>query len=195
MTLRDFEDRWLTLGTESKIGSAQLSPPPSDPNQPPRRIQGEKGMAGWPLRSWVRRCSCYPGHGLGGNRQTARCSVFTLETFRVAVPESGRHQHSDQGVRGRNAADKSRRYGNGVEAATSLEQLALSSGGDRAEQIRKEMDAFSLDPQACAESLGDPSLDGSGCGTHFYIVPVDTIIDDDIDSRRSRNAATRLEKT
>ena len=195
MTLRDFEDRWLTLGTESKIGSAQLSPPPSDPNQPPRRIQGEKGIGRLAIAILGPQVFVLSRARVGGKPADSTVAAYlhwrlfelpslNLEDINIPIREFA-------GGTLPTKADVTEMVS---EAATSLEQLALSSGGDRAEQIRKEMDAFSLDPQACAESLGDPSLDGSGCGTHFYIVPVDTIIDDDIDSRRSRNAATRLEK-
>src|ERR1700674_1064194 len=44
MTRGDFEGRWLTLGTESKLGSPNLKPPPRDPEQPKRPILGEKGI-------------------------------------------------------------------------------------------------------------------------------------------------------
>ena len=44
MTREDFEQRWLTLGTDSKVGSMGLRPPPVDPDQPERPILGEKGI-------------------------------------------------------------------------------------------------------------------------------------------------------
>jgi Histidine kinase-, DNA gyrase B-, and HSP90-like ATPase. len=45
MTKEDFEQRWLTLGTDSQIGSKKgLTPPPKDPNKSPRPILGEKGI-------------------------------------------------------------------------------------------------------------------------------------------------------
>ena len=44
MTREDFEQRWLTLGTESKVGSGGLMLPPSDPDQPKRPVLGEKGI-------------------------------------------------------------------------------------------------------------------------------------------------------
>ena len=44
MTREDFERRWLTLGTDSKIGSDSLKLPPIDPSQPKRPILGEKGI-------------------------------------------------------------------------------------------------------------------------------------------------------
>ncbi len=46
MTKQDFEERWLTLGTESKLQQSHrpLPPPPIDPNKTRRPITGEKGI-------------------------------------------------------------------------------------------------------------------------------------------------------
>jgi len=45
MTRDDFESRWLTLGTESKLDAGVgLKPPPVDPEKPLRPILGEKGI-------------------------------------------------------------------------------------------------------------------------------------------------------
>ena len=45
MTREDFEQRWLTLGTESKLsGKGGLRPPPKDKKQALRPVLGEKGI-------------------------------------------------------------------------------------------------------------------------------------------------------
>lgn len=45
MTKEEFESRWLTIGTESKIGNESGTPPPyRDPKKPERAILGEKGI-------------------------------------------------------------------------------------------------------------------------------------------------------
>ncbi|UCA47000.1 ATP-binding protein [Pseudochrobactrum sp. XF203] len=45
MTREAFEERWLTIGTDSKVGSkAGLSSPPADPNKSARPLLGEKGI-------------------------------------------------------------------------------------------------------------------------------------------------------
>ncbi|MCF8388489.1 MAG: ATP-binding protein, partial [Bacteroidales bacterium] len=44
MTVEDFEERWLTLGTESKLIHKNVVPPPKDPSKPERSIMGEKGI-------------------------------------------------------------------------------------------------------------------------------------------------------
>src|SRR5258706_15961178 len=46
MTEEEFTDRWLVLGTESKIGGpAGGKPPPLDPEKPRRPVLGEKDIA------------------------------------------------------------------------------------------------------------------------------------------------------
>ena len=44
MSREDFENRWLVLGTESKMHSESSLMPPIDPNKPRRAISGEKGI-------------------------------------------------------------------------------------------------------------------------------------------------------
>ncbi|MBK7919176.1 MAG: ATP-binding protein [Chloroflexi bacterium] len=45
MTHQDFEDRWLTIGTESKLMSGKgIKQPPFDPTKKRRPITGEKGI-------------------------------------------------------------------------------------------------------------------------------------------------------
>src|ERR1700761_8590499 len=44
MTKSEFENRWLTIGTESKLGAGGTDLPPRDPLQPTRPILGEKGI-------------------------------------------------------------------------------------------------------------------------------------------------------
>jgi hypothetical protein len=63
-----------------------------------------------------------------------------------------------------------------------------------AKSIRKDMDAFKVDPRDASTYLGQPSFDLNGSGTHFYILPADEIIQDDIDDRDESTKATRFEK-
>ena len=44
MTLDEFETRWLTLGTESKLEGNAIKPPYTDPHKPLRPVLGEKGI-------------------------------------------------------------------------------------------------------------------------------------------------------
>ena len=44
MSKKDFLDRWLTLGTDSKVANQSNILPPTDPTKPLRPIMGEKGI-------------------------------------------------------------------------------------------------------------------------------------------------------
>ena len=44
MTVTDFEERWLVLGTESKLGSERLKAPSPPPGAATRPVLGEKGI-------------------------------------------------------------------------------------------------------------------------------------------------------
>ena len=44
MTRSEFENRWLTIGTESKLKHSKTTLPPIDPDKPLRHIMGEKGI-------------------------------------------------------------------------------------------------------------------------------------------------------
>lgn len=49
MTKEEFETRWLTLGTESKLANKKSSLPPIDISKPRRPIMGEKVSEDWLL--------------------------------------------------------------------------------------------------------------------------------------------------
>ncbi|WP_342076088.1 hypothetical protein [Yoonia sp. SS1-5] len=80
------------------------------------------------------------------------------------------------------------------KARDSLESLASRIDEKVAKSIRNDMDAFKVDPRDASTYLGQPSFDLNGSGTHFYILPADEIIQDDIDDRDESTKATRFEK-
>jgi hypothetical protein len=80
------------------------------------------------------------------------------------------------------------------EVSKSLHTLRGKTSTIRLAEIQSQLDSFDVDPIAWEMALGQPSLKGSGCGTHFYIQPADTIIQDDIDDRQGERNATRLER-
>ncbi len=195
MTREDFEQRWLTLGTESKIGSAGLKPPPRDPDQPKRPILGEKGIGRLAIAivgPQVLVLSRAKIKGKPSNKTVAaylhwglfELPGLNLEDIAIPIRE----------FQGGTLPD-----GNDVremvaEVASTLDQLAPFSDRKRIKDIRTEMDAFSANPLEYSEYLDEPSLNGFGCGTHFYIIPADPIINDDIDNRQAPNKATGFEK-
>ena len=195
MTREDFEQRWLTLGTESKVGSADLQTPPSDPDQPPRRIQGEKGIGRLAIAIIGPQVLVLSRAKINGKPSNKTVVAYlhwglfelpglNLEDINIPVREiSGGTLPSDDDV-----ADMV------AEAASTLNLFASLSNDERVKSIRTEMKAFNVNPLAYSRYLGAPSLSNTGCGTHFYIIPADPIIDEDIDNRQTVNRSTRFEK-
>lgn len=195
MTREDFEQRWLTLGTESKIGSASLKPPPKDPDQPKRPILGEKGIGRLAIAIIGPQVLVLSRAKIKGKPSNKTIAAYihwglfelpglNLEDIAIPIREfRGGTLPSGDEVREMVA-----------EVASTLDQLASLSDRKRIKDIRTEMDAFDVDPLERSEYLDEPSLNGSGCGTHFYIIPADPIINDDIDNRQAANKATGFEK-
>ena len=196
MTREDFERRWLTLGTESKIGSAALKPPPRDPDQPERPILGEKGIGRLAIAIIGPQVLVLSRAKINGKPSNKTIAAYlhwglfelpglNLEDITIPVREfRGGTLPSGDDVK--EMVD---------EVASTLDRLAPLSDRRRIRKIRTEMGKFDADPLEYAEYLDGPSLRGSGCGTHFHILPADPIIEDDIDNRQASNKATRFEKS
>ena len=195
MTREDFEQRWLTLGTESKIDLARFKLPPSDPDQSKRPILGEKGIGRLAIAiigSQVLVLSRAKINGKPSDKTIAaylHWGLFELPGLNledVAIPV--------REFKSESLPDKDDVKEMVTEVAATLDDLASSTDKERVNGIWNEMRKFNADPREYSRHLGAPSLGGSGCGTHFYITPVDNILDDDIDNREADNKATRFEK-
>ena len=195
MTRGDFEQRWLTLGTESKTGLGMLKLPPSDPGQPKRPVLGEKGIGRLAIAiigSQVLVLSRAKVNGKASDKMIAaylhwglfELPGLNLEDVSIPVREfEGGTLPGEDDVKEMVA-----------EVSSTLKTFASSTDKNRITEIRSEMKKFSVDPLEYSRHLSEPSLSGSGCGTQFYIVPSDRILDDDIDDRGAENKATRFEK-
>lgn len=195
MTREDFEQRWLTLGTESKVGSGGLMLPPSDPDQPKRPVLGEKGIGRLAIAIIGSQVLVLSRARIRGkpNEKTIVAYLhwgffelpgLNLEDVTIPVRE----------FQGGTLPDRDDVKEMLAEAASTLKRLALLTDNKRIKEIQEDMKSFNADPLEYSKHLGNPSLIDSGCGTHFYIIPADTILDDDIDNREAPKKATRFEK-
>ena len=196
MTREDFETRWLTLGTESKVDNAKsLKPLPKDPEQPLRPVLGEKGIGrlaiavigpqvlilsrakidGHPSDKVV---ACYIHWGL------FELPGIDLDRIYIPVAEFPAANLPN--------ADDIRKLV--VQARSSLAQLENSEFPLEVSRIKSEMETFDVDPFEIDTYISDVRLSGNGTGTHFYIKPADAMLWDDIDGRDQDDKATRFEK-
>ena len=196
MTIEDFERRWLTLGTDSKVGTvAGLPPPPIDPSQAARPILGEKGIGRLAVAilgpqlfvlSRARRNNVAEDKVVAAylNWNLFAQPGLDLDEIEIPVREFSSGSLPDR-IAVRQMVD---------EFAAVVEKLSCRIDTDILAAIRSELDCFDVDPAKVLGELGEPSLSGQGTGTHFFVKPVDEIIQDDIDYREDENKATKFEK-
>jgi signal transduction histidine kinase len=178
MTPDDFVDRWLTLGTESKLGAARgLKPPPSLAKQK-RAILGEKGIGRLAIASIGDQVLVLTRPRLGRRRPLTAALVswrlFELPGInldQIEIPMS----HNAAGLPP-DAADLKKMVG---QLRRSLVKMKLTS--DERDLIAEDLKALELDPRDLASDLGAPQLSGRGHGTHFIVTPTREQLDADID--------------
>lgn len=193
MTLEDFEDRWLTLGTESKLGSpVGLQSPPRDPNKPARPILGEKGIGrlaiaaiGPQVLVLTRAERDGKLHDLVAafiNWGIFECPGINMDEVYVPVftyPGGTLPTVNDV----REMVDMVR------ENLHALRDKIPPSMFDR---ITHELDRFEVDPVEIDRYLAQPSLRGDGQGTHFIILPTDELLCEDIGGKEGEDEVSSL---
>ena len=189
MTEQDFEQRWLTLGTESKAaGVGELAPLPKRPGARQRAVLGEKGigrlaiaaigpqvlMLSRPLRDG-QLGDLLVSFVHWGMFELPAANLEEIEIPIVTLP--GGTVPSAQDVQ--TLVDW---------VSDNLKQLARPSDRSLAKRIRDELADFrQLAPHDLVEVLGSPSL-SEGPGTHFYIRPASSLLAAELDERGDQQA-------
>jgi signal transduction histidine kinase len=195
MARDDFEQRWLSLGTESKLGSASLALPPRDPDQPKRTTLGEKGIG----RLAVAIIGPQALILTRARRERKPSTKLVAAYINWTMFELPGIDLSDVTIPLREIEGGPLPTAKDVkdmvaEASRSLRELRNRIAAERVKEIQSQFESFDIDPVEWDAALGAPSLKGDGCGTHFFIQPADTIIQDDIDNRQAESKATRFER-
>lgn len=196
MSRNDFEERWLTLGTDSKVGGkSSLQQPLPDKSQPVRPMLGEKGIGRLAIASIGRQVLVLTRARAGGAPSKTITAAYInwgmYELPGIDLDEITIPLREFQATKLPNGAEIA---GMVDEALEALDALGTRIDEGEAKRIKAEMEDFKVDPSDIAEYLDGPSLEEEGTGTHFYIKPADKIIEDDIDTREEENKATRFEK-
>ena len=187
MTLDDFINRWLTLGTDSKVNSSGASSlPPVDPTKEERPSMGEKGIG--------RLSISIIGSQVLILTRAKRFDENNKESYHELVAAFINWKMFE--IPGINIDEISipiKTFSSGVlpnevdvsnmvqEVRENLEQLDEKVPEDMFEAISSELNKFKIDPSKEANFLKEPDLI-NGSGTHFYILPSDPIIKEDLNT-------------
>ncbi|MFZ5758178.1 MAG: ATP-binding protein [Thermodesulfobacteriota bacterium] len=195
MTKEDFENRWLTLGTESKFegdfGGANAYIPYG---QKPRPIMGEKGigrlaiaMIGPQVLVLTRAKRDDALHDLVAafiNWELFACPGINLEQIEIPIETFGG-----------GALPTASQIASLVQRALdNLDSLSPSISQKNYSRIVNNLHQFTVDPVETENFLGGLSLAEGGHGTHFYILPTDETLAIDIDSERKQDGERRFTK-
>lgn len=191
MTEEEFLQRWLTLGTESKMRAKGVVPPPSAPDKKPRPMLGEKGVGrlaiaiiGPQVLVLSRAVRQEKKHDLVAafiHWGLFECPGLDLDDIEIPVRSfPGGTVPSRQDLR--DMVNVVRR---------NVERLKDRIPEENARTILNELESFDIDPQEIDAYEPSLRLTGEGHGTHFIIKPASEMLQQDIDAQND-DGATNL---
>ncbi|HII81630.1 MAG TPA: ATP-binding protein [Methanosarcina sp.] len=197
MTNKEFEDRWLTLGTESKLGYKRgLTLPPRDPEKPDRPIMGEKGIGRLAIASigpqvlvLTRAKRNEKLHDLVVafiNWSLFELPGIDLDQIEVPIRTFKNGEVPTE-------SDISKMVDEVLHNIENLEETGSISDEDSV-KLNEQLRNFSLDLHQIYNFLGGLSISGMGHGTHFFVLPSDDILKSLIDDEKD-DSAPALKKT
>lgn len=189
MTEEDFLDRWLAIGTESKVAGIEgQSLPPKPKGEKGRPMLGEKGIGRLAIAAIGPQVLILT-RAIRDARQHNTVAAFInwgvfetpgLNLDQIEIPvipyEKGALPNQDDVVA---LVDLFREN---IKLLTKLKQTKL------AERILAELKQFELDPIAIdnfLQTISTPSLTDGGKGTHFLILPTREALVMDIDGDKN----------
>ena len=196
MTPNDIAERWLVLGTESKLGgTSELDSVASALGFQVRIPTGEKGIgrlaiaAIGPQVLLVTRArrtdGLYPTVVSFVNWKMFALPGIALDEIEVPVQEFPNGELP-------NASDLARL----VEIVKrNLGQLRDSSESSAVKRIESQLDSVTFNVTALQERFKSVSLGGSSTGTQFYIQPTDPMLAYSLDAKPSKRRIGDLQKT
>lgn len=191
MTEEEFLQRWLTLGTESKMRFRGVVPPPKAPDKPSRPMLGEKGVGRLAIAiigSQVLVLSRAVRNGIAHNLVAAfihwgifECPGLDLDDIEIPVRSF---------PAGKLPSRQDIQELIGI-FRQNLKRLHERMAQEDIKRIMDDLDTFDIDPQEVDAYVPSLSLAGQGHGTHFIIKPASEILKQDIDVTNT-DGATNL---
>jgi C4-dicarboxylate-specific signal transduction histidine kinase len=195
MTREDFESRWLTLGTDSKVGAnasgAQSWTGPR--GGPARPIMGEKGIGRLAIAAIgpqvlvlsraIRPDGLHPLVVSLVNWRVFEVPGIDLDSVEIPVVE----------MPGGDLPDEELLTVLTSQISSNLETLGSLIPPAQAKAILQDLSHLNFSPGQLQRHFPAPHLGGDQFGTHFYIRPSAPILAEDIDASTD-DAASPLQK-
>ena len=180
MSRDDFIERWLTLGTESKVGDARGIAPPPRIGGEQRPTLGEKGIGRLAIASIGTQVVVLTRARHGRTLSDLTVALVNWRLFEIPGINLDDVDVPILELPGGTLP--------GEEHLLELKQLieasmvSLGLSEVEAAPIHADLAFLEFDPAALLQHLGEPSLQGHGAGTQFLVVPTREQLAADIDT-------------
>ena len=196
MTEKDFKERWLTLGTESKVGQLKHTAEwLGDYGKEPRWTLGEKGIGRLAIATIGPAVLVISrAKREDGLHDTVACLIhwgifelpgLNLEQIRIPVktfPGGTLPKQADLTAMGESILEGLNKLGAIVPNATKL-------------QIANDLELMKFEPSKVMARCGEISLEGDSHGTAFIVRPYEAVLDEDLATEDTEGkTASRLQK-
>ena len=196
MSDRDFRERWLTLGTESKLGEEHgIALPPSDPSQASRPIMGEKGIGRLAIAAIGPQVLVLTRakHPVGPDELVVAFIHWGI--FGLAGVDLSEIQIPLRLLPGGTLPSESDIAAMIAEVRANVESVAAKLPHAAIGSMLDELDQFAVVPHELYRRLPQgPTLLDQGHGTHFIIWPAEETLSEDIDGTAGDDIASPLIK-
>ncbi|HAW53259.1 MAG TPA: ATP-binding protein [Flavobacteriales bacterium] len=197
MTQDDFENRWLTIGTESKLVSSKgIKQPPIDSSKKKRPIMGEKGIGRLAI-AVIGPQVLVLTRARRGNKLSDLVAAF-LHWGLFEAPGVNLDQIDIPiAVFPGGTLPTAKEVGLMVSSVRNNVLNLQKDGyldGKFARRLLTDLENFHLDLSELTGALKTPSLLDDGCGTHFYIMPSNESLVSDLDMDIEGKEASKLRK-
>ncbi len=195
MTKDEFESRWLTLGTESKVSANKDETPDYlDKGTPRRVVLGEKGIGRLAIATIGQQVLILSRAKRKVGLQDLVVSFVHWGLFEAPGIDLDKIVIPVETLPGGSLPDEGFVKALIEKVADNVRDLAKDMSEDDVSAILSDLDDFSIYPNKADESLKELSLRDDGRGTHFYIMPADPILERDIGDTGADGIAAPLHK-
>ncbi len=193
MSKLDFENRWLTLGTESKVKNSNTSLPPVDKDKKHRNQMGEKGIGRLAIASIGKQVLV-----ITKTKQNKELTAAFINWQIFELPGLNLDDLTVPVKTFKEMPDFSQIDSMKDELIHSLDDLLQKEliSKNKYAEIIGTISSFNISPKLFSKRLTRfKSLENdSSSGTIFFVSPVDDILNSDIDGDGSSKEATKIEK-
>lgn len=202
MTEDDFRNRWLTLGTESKVGQTEATAEwLGEYGKIPRRILGEKGIGRLAIAAIGPAVLVLTRASRPDGLHDLVASLIHWGLFEVPGLDLDRIQIPVISCKGGSLPDEMEVQKLINILMLNLHRLKEAIPTDSFEQIAADLNLMKFSPRAVLQSLDEgkledeagPSLMEGGHGTIFIVRPYDSVLDSDL-AEESEDKVSMLEK-